>query len=147
MRARVEKVGQLFRWNTKQRFEMDDKLLMEDQPVRGGVLPVNKEPVDEEEEGQDGATSPPAEQHGHPHHSLHHHLNLCRFHHRCKTGHRFRATFTFAVLKDARRKAGLRLTLEVRVRARVRRAPDRLLLGSTTTATEVSPPRWSLGSL
>ena len=95
---------------------------------------------EEEEEGEDGAAaSPPPEQHGHPH-SLHHHLNLRRFHHPCKTGHTFRATFTFAVLKDAQcRKAGRRLTLEVRVRARVRRAPDRLLLSSATTATEVSP--------
>ena len=135
----VEKAGQLFRWNTKQ------LLLIEDQPVSGGVLPVNKEQAameeEEEEEGEDGAAaSPPPEQHGHPH-SLHHHLNLRRFHHPCKTGHTFRATFTFAVLKDAQcRKAGRRLTLEVRVRARVRRAPDQsLLLSSATTATEVSP--------
>ena len=58
--------------------------------------------------------------------------------------------FTFADLRDAQcRKAGARLTLEVRVRARVRRAPHHLLLlKSTTTATEVSPSKWcSLGSL
>jgi hypothetical protein len=151
-RTRVEKAGQLFGWNTKQWLEPNDKLLIEDQPVGGGVLPVDKEQAVEEEEGQDGATSSPAEQHArHPHPlSLHHHLNLRRFHHRCKIGqHRFRAiAFTFAQRCPseswAKTDAGGK---SARARTSCATPPPRLLLRSTTTTTEVSPSWWSLGSL